>query len=252
MTRVPEIRYLPLERLTIKRPVDRIAYIRAKCRGRKVLDLGAWDETEIARTQHATWKWLHREIAGSAREVLGVDASETVRQKGPLRTSFGTTIQYGRVEDLEGLVAAFGPDLIVAGELIEHTPDPGGWLTALGRSQPGVEILVTTPNATSVANIGLALVNREMMHRDHVCVYSYKTLMTLGARLRLKNMAITPYYYRTSLLRGRAPGFLGPAILLADYLIGMPIQFLFPLTAGGLILEGRFPEDAPGGSLGPP
>ena len=239
-----ELRYLPLEKLPLRRPVDRIRYIQDKCRGKRVLDLGAFDETEISKGQHKTWKWLHHEIARSAQAVMGIDSSERLRQDGPLRTSFGTTIHYGRVEDLCGILAEFGPDLVVAGELLEHTADPSTWLAALGRIRPGLEILLTTPNATSLPNIVLALVNREMMHRDHVCVYSYKTLMTLGRRIGLQDIKLTPYYYRTHLLRGRAHALLVPAVALTDRLILLPVQFLFPLTAGGFILEGFFPSPA--------
>jgi hypothetical protein len=239
-----ELRYLPLERLALRRPVDRISYVRDRCRGKRVLDLGALDETEVFKGQHEAWKWLHREMARSALEVMGIDSSERLRLDGPLRTSFGTTIHYGRVEDLSGILAEFRPDLVVAGELLEHTADPSAWLAALGRIRPGLEILLTTPNATSLPNIGLALVNREMMHRDHMCVYSYKTLMTLGRRIGLQDIRITPYYYRPHLLRGRAPALLVPAIALADRLILLPVQFLFPLTAGGFILEGIFPSPA--------
>jgi len=241
MNEKKELTYLPFERLSLKRPVERLKYIRDKCRGKRVLDLGALDETEIHKRQHKTWKWLHREIARTAREVVGVDSSEALRKSGPLRTSFGTTIRYGRVEDLESAISEFRPDLIIAGELIEHTADPAGWLSAVGRVQPGVGLLITTPNATSIVNIGLGLIKREMMHRDHGCVYSYKTLMTLGRRIGLRDVTLTPYYYHTQLLRGRAPAFFVPGIVAADYLFLAPIQFLFPLTAGGLILEGTFP-----------
>lgn len=239
-----ELRYLPLERLLPRRPVDRISYIRDRCRGRRVLDLGALDETEISKSQHKAWKWLHREIARSARAVVGIDSSDRLRHGGPLRTAFGTTIHYGRVEDLSGVLEEFRPDLVVAGELLEHIADPVTWLASLGRARPGLEILLTTPNATSLANIALALVNREMMHRDHVAIYSYKTLMTLGRRLALQDLKLTPYYYRTDLLRGRTHPLLIPAVALADRLILVPIQFVFPLTAGGFILEGRFPSPA--------
>ena len=241
MSEQRELTYLPLERLSPRRPVERWKYIKEKCRGKRVLDLGALDETEIYKRQHTTWKWLHREIAQTAREVVGVDSSEALRKNGPLRTSFGTMIRYGRVEDLGNAITEFRPDLIVAGELIEHTADPAGWLSAIGRIQPGGALVLTTPNATSIVNIGLGLINREMMHRDHGCVYSYKTLMTLGRRIGLRDVLLTPYYYHTELLRGRAPAPLIPGIVMADYLLLTPIQFLFPLTGGGLILEGTFP-----------
>jgi hypothetical protein len=232
------LRYLPLERLRIRRPVDRIAHVRERCRGLRVLDLGAWDETEVAKRQHASWRWLHAEIAGVAREVLGVDAAPEVARAGEVRTPCGTRIVHGRVEDLGDILRAFRPDLVVAGELIEHTPDTLSWLGRVGEARPGTRLLATTPNATSIVNLLLAFLSRESTHEDHLHVYSYKTLATLARRLGMREVVITPYYYHSHLMRGRTPRPLLPLVYLADYLCLAPCQYLFPLTAGGLILEG--------------
>src|SRR5690349_23172684 len=90
----------PLERVRVPRPVDRYDYVRDRCRGRRVLDLGAYDETEVDRDQHASWRWLHAEIAAVASAILGVDASDRVRAAGEVTTAIGSRIVYGRVEDV--------------------------------------------------------------------------------------------------------------------------------------------------------
>jgi hypothetical protein len=234
----PSLTYDPLERLPVPRPVDRIAYIKRRCQGRRVLDLGAYDETEIEKPQRRSWTWLHAEIAESAREVLGVDASPTLLAAGGLDTRVGTRIVYGSVEQLDDLVRDFKPDLIVAGELIEHTPNTLGWLSHLARIAPGTPFLATTPNATSILNIGLAFLRRENCHPDHLQVYSFKTLATLSARVPMRDVSIVPYFYTSHLFQGRVPAVLVPAIGAIDVLVLRPIQFLFPLTSFGLILEG--------------
>ena len=231
--------YHPLEKLPVRRPVERVDYVARRCRGLRVLDLGAWDETVIGRPQHESWKWLHAEIAGTAREVLGVDAGDEVRAKGSIETSFGTRIVHGRVEDLDDIVRDFRPELVVAGELIEHTPDTAGWLTRLGQLSPGVDVLLTTPNATSILNILLAFASRENQHEDHLQTYSYKTLSTLARRIGLEDAKLTPYYYHSEQFRGRVPSAAVPLVVAVDYLLLMPLQWLFPLTAFGFILEGR-------------
>ena len=231
--------YHPLEKLRVPRPVDRIPYIARRCQGLRVLDLGAYDETEVDKPLHHSWTWLHAEIAKSAREVLGVDASPALQAAGSLTTRAGTRIVYGQVESLDGLVREFKPDLIVAGELIEHTPDTLGWLSALARTTPGIPLLATTPNTTSIINIGLAFLRRENCHPDHLQVYSFKTLSTLAARVPLREVSIVPYFYTSHLFQGRVPAALAPAIGAIDTLVLKPTQFLFPLTAFGLILEGR-------------
>jgi hypothetical protein len=233
--------YHPLEKLTVARPVSRIDHVRSRCKGLRVLDLGAYDETEVEKPQHQSWRWLHAEIAAVAAEVLGVDASPKLRASGGVTTRAGTRIVYGTVEDLGPLVRDFRPDLVVAGELIEHTPDALGWLTALGKARPGVRLLATTPNATSVINLALAFLKRENNHPDHLHIYSFKTLATLSRRLGMTDVSIRPYFYHSQLFQGRVPKFLAPAVAAADVLVLRPVQFLFPLTAFGLIWEGVLP-----------
>ncbi len=237
-----KLTYDPLEHLIVPHPVNRIKYVKSACQGKRVLDLGAYDETEIAKMQHRNWRWLHREIADVATEVLGVDASEAVRQAGAIVTGDRSRIVFGSVNALDVQVETFRPEIIVAGELIEHTPDTLCWLQHLSSIAPGCRFVASTPNATSLLNIGLALVSRENCHEDHLQVYSYKTLATLSRRLGLTSVQILPYYYSAELFKGKTPRLLLPLVTATDWFLLHPIQYLFPLTAFGLILDARFPE----------
>jgi hypothetical protein len=241
---VPNLTYHPLERLRVPRPVDRYEYVRERCRGRRVLDLGAYDETEVVKNQHQSWRWLHAEIASSAREVLGVDASPKLPEDG-LATRVGTRIVRGGVDNLDAIVDEFAPDLIVAGEIVEHTQDTLGWLARLARVAPGTAVLLTTPNATSIINILLAGLSRENNHEDHLHIYSYKTMTTLAKRIPIDGLQLTPYYYDPHIFRGRLPRLFGPVVTLANAAILKPAQFLFPLTAFGWIVEGTLGTAAP-------
>lgn len=236
------LRYHPLERLPVPRPVDRYRYVRARCAGLRVLDLGAYDETEVERPQHAAWRWLHAEIAAVAAEVLGVDSTDRLRGTGGITTRCGTRIVYGRVEEIGELARDFRPDLIVAGELIEHTPDTLGWLARAAAAAPGTRLLATTPNATSLVNLVLAFLRRENCHPDHLQIYSYKTLATLASRVPLRDPTLRPYFYDPHLFFNRVPSGAAPLVRAADRLFLRPLQYLFPLTAFGLILEGVLAE----------
>ena len=228
----------PLARLHLPRPVDRYRYVAERCRGRRVLDLGAYDETEYGRHRSSRWRWLHADIAETAAEVLGVDASAAVRDKGPIETSVGTRIVFGDVRHLDPVIESFSPDLVVAGELIEHTPDTLGWLSRLAARAPGTDVLLTTPNATSIVNVLLALLGRENCHPDHLHVYSVRTLRTLAARIPIRDATIRPYLYDPHVFYDRVPRWAAPAVALADRAALRPLQSLFPMTAFGLILEG--------------
>ncbi len=238
---LPPLRYLPLERLEIPRPVDRFGYLVDACRDRRVLDLGALDETEVEKAQHSSWRWLHAELAGVATEILGVDASPWLAKSGPMTTACGTRIVYGRVEDLGSIITEFQPEVLVAGELIEHTPDTLGWLSTLPRQAPGVRFLATTPNATSIINLALAFLGRENTHQDHLQVYSCKTLVTLAQRSGFQHGRVVPYYYHSQLFRARVPSALLSLVYGLDYGLLMPLQWLFPKLAGGWIPDVALP-----------
>lgn len=238
--RIPTLAYHPLERLPVVRPVDRYTFVKTACRGLRVLDLGAYDETEIVKTQHDSWRWLHAEIASVASAVLGVDTSPAL-PAGGVTTKFGTRIERGGVEDLSAFVASFKPDIIVAGEIIEHTPDTLGWLQKLAKDAPGARFLATTPNTTSIINLLLAPLGRENNHQDHLQVYSYKTLATLAGRVPLQGAQLTPYYYDPHIFRGRMPSRAAPLVGATNVVLLKPLQWLFPLTAFGWVLQGTFP-----------
>ncbi|HEU5473346.1 MAG TPA: hypothetical protein VFV67_22105 [Actinophytocola sp.] len=229
----------PLARLQVPRPVDRHDYVRERCAGLRVLDLGAYDETEVDRAQHKSWRWLHAEIASVAREVLGVDSSERLRASGSggIDTRCGSRIVYGEVENLGPILEKFQPDLIVAGELIEHTHDTLGWLRQIGHVAPGTPLIATTPNTTSMINLVLALLGRESAHPDHLQVYSFRTLATLAGRVPMYDVSVRTYYYDPHTFVSRVPRLAIPLVAAASTVLRLT-QFLFPMTAGGLILEG--------------
>ncbi|GAA2134033.1 hypothetical protein GCM10009760_10860 [Kitasatospora kazusensis] len=235
----------PLARLRVPRPVDRYQRVGELSRGRRVLDLGAYDETEVDNEHDTSWRWLHAEIAAVAADCLGVDASEKVRAQGTVRTACDTSIVYGTVEQLDHIVEDFKPELIVAGELVEHTQDTLGWISRLAELTPGTRFVATTPNTTSVVNLLLALLGRESCHPDHLQVYSFRTLSTLSGRAPLHDITVRPYYYDPHLFRARAPRAAVPLVAGAN-LVLRAVQRLFPLLSCGLILEatlGPVPAD---------
>jgi len=232
----------PFSKLTVGKPVDRYDYVVDACRGERVLDLGAYDETEVHRRGSRVYRWLHADIAAVADEVLGVDAAEALRQAGKIETTVGTKIVYGMVEDLDDIIMNFRPTVIVAGELIEHTQDTLGWLSRVAACSPGVRLLATTPNTTGIINMMLALLSRELAHPDHTQVYSYRTLWTLAGRVPMTHYRIVPYFYNRHLFYDRVPKWCGPLVTLMDKVLLRPVQRLFPLTSTGLILDGTMGE----------
>jgi hypothetical protein len=228
----------PFAKLVVAQPVDRYDYVVEACRGERVLDLGAYDETEVHRHGASVYRWLHADIAAVADQVLGVDAAEALRSVGSIETTIGTKIVYGEVENMADIIASFRPTVIVAGELIEHTQDTLGWLSRVADLCPGVRFLATTPNTTGIINVFLALFRRELAHPDHTQVYSYRTLWTLAGRVPMTRYRIVPYFYNRHLFYERVPRWCRPVVTLLDRAVLQPLQRLFPLTSTGLILDG--------------
>ncbi|HEY7065106.1 MAG TPA: methyltransferase domain-containing protein [Chloroflexota bacterium] len=230
---MPHLEYTPLEPLAVPRPVRRVAYVAAQCRGKAVLDLGCYDETALLK--RGTHHWLHGEIARVARSVLGVDNSDAIGPEGVV-TGPSSRIVRGDASDLERLVRGVEVEVIVAGELIEHLPNTVAFLAELRRLFPGRALLATTPNATSLTNLLLGAVRRENNHRDHLQVYSFKTLNTVCRRVGFASWTIVPYYIYYTEMGLRSGPIVRPLVRAAETVVNGG-EFLFPLLAGGLILH---------------
>lgn len=232
------LRYEPLERLDVPRPVDRIAFVADACRGRKVLDLGALDETAYAQ-KRGRGTWLHERIAAVAQYVVGVDSSPAVPREG-LSTAANARIVRGDIGEIDALLeeTGFQPDVVVAGELIEHVPSPLAFLQGLKRSPrlSGRTLILTTPNATAAHNVAVGLLSRESTHRDHLCILSYKTLHTLCARAGLEPFELVPYRSAFVEMRSRNPGARGALVAAGEKAINA-VEWLFPLLSFGWIVR---------------
>ena len=142
----------------------------------------------------------------------------------------------GDVTRLEQLAVPDSIETIVAGELLEHLPHPLGFLSDLHALFPGRNLVLTTPNATSLTNALLALAARESSHCDHLQVFSYKTLNSLCLRAGFKEWEIIPYQVRFTELVLRSQGVRRSMVNAVQWLVNLG-ERMFPLLAGGLILD---------------
>src|SRR5215469_1485458 len=225
-----DLKYTPLEHIKIPRPVDRLAYISAACSNKRVLDLGALDETAFVQ-KSGNGTWLHEQIAKVADSVLGLDSSATIPENGFV-TAPNARIMKGSVLNAKNLLADinFRPDIVVAGELIEHLDNPLTFLRTL-RNIPqlnGAILLLSTPNATAIHNCLIALASRESTHADHLCILSFKTLSTLLVRAGYHDWEIIPYYADFAEMKQRHRGVRKKLIMSGQAAINL-IERNFPL-----------------------
>ena len=234
------LRYTPLERLAVRRPVDRIAFIARACAQRRVLDLGAMDETAWA-AKRGRGTWLHEEIGRSALRVDGIDSSPWMPAEG-LRTGPNATIRRGDIRDPRRLIAALegSPDVVVAGELIEHLENPLQFLMRFAEIDrlSGKTLILSTPNATALHNVLIGLARRESTHQDHLCLLSYKTLATLCRRAGFVEWEIIPYFSRFTEMQERHSGASRLVVQAVQRIINL-VEWMFPLLSFGYIVRIR-------------
>lgn len=168
--------------------VDRIPWLREQCTGRSVLHLGCMC---APNTRAAIRAGLHLHLAlfPVCTRLTGLDIDLADRNLLPPDTD-RHDIRKADVCDLDQLAAAIAGrpyDLIVAGELLEHLPNPGLCLTAIGRLLPDATLIVTVPNALGRGVASRARRGVELVHEDHVCWYSPRTIVTLLEKCQWKH-----------------------------------------------------------------
>lgn len=124
---------------------------------------------------------LHKRLCDRARSiganVIGIDiddeAINLLQSKMPNEIIINA--------DAHKLSAYFGNnrrfDLIIAGDVIEHLPNPGIFLQSCDNvlSTDG-KIIITTSNAFSIVRFVKSLLFHEAVHNEHTAYYSHKTL----------------------------------------------------------------------------
>lgn len=160
--------------------VDRVRWVCRRCAGKTVLHLGCMCAPNVAASI-ATGRHMHLSLSKVCARLTGVDLDLTHR--GLLPADSDThDIREADVCDQSQLAAAIAGrtyDVVVAGELLEHLLNPGLCLTAIGALLPAATLIVTVPNALHRGNAARARRGVELVHEDHVCWYSPRTIETL-------------------------------------------------------------------------
>jgi len=229
-----QLKYTPTERIAVKRPVNRIAYMVEACRGRKVLDLGCYDETALSKENTDTY--LFNQITKVAALHVGIDNSKLLPDKGLIINNF-TRIVKGNIYEIDKLdLGTEDFEVIIAGELIEHLPNTLEFFEKLITQFKGKRLICSTPNATSFSNLLLSFFKRESAHIDHLQVYSFKTLNTLCRMAGFQSWEIIPYHVKYTEMILAAGGIKKLVVKSSEGIIN-GIEELFPLTGGGLIVD---------------
>lgn len=162
-----------------RRIFSRVDYLRSVSRGKRVLHVGCVDapflEERLAAQNH-----LHVLLSQTASHVVGVD----IDREGILAlAALGFDVICDNVETPSILQDLEPFEVVIAGEVIEHSDNPGLFVDSLKPllKSEGV-LIVTTPNAFRWYNPLFVLFKREFVHPDHTGWYSYATMCKLLRR----------------------------------------------------------------------
>lgn len=142
--------------------------------GTKILDVGC---VQHSAEKESNDDWLHGQLYEIGDEVVGLDYEEAEVARLQER---GYDVICGNAESLD-LDERF--DVVVAGELIEHLSNVGGFLDgAREHLRPGGELIVTTPNPWAFHRFKQAVFGEVFANEEHTCWFDERTLRQVFAR----------------------------------------------------------------------
>lgn len=210
--------------------VDRDSFLLDMCRGKKVLHLAcaAWPATQMWCDDESL---LHLRMLKVAERVAGFDWSEpglaVLEERGVPDLHRLNLLEPDQVRAGWSQLG-FEPDLIIAGELLEHLDRPGLVLENCRKvMSPACKMIITVPNAFSVRGLLHVLRGYEKVAPDHVSYYSYSNIRELSERNGYDLDCVNWYRY-------------SPSRKLIDTVVDTalaPVTWLWPQLSEGLIAE---------------
>lgn len=220
--------------------VERIPWLTARAAGCRVIHVGFVD-AGCEDLQARAGTWLHAHLARSATDLVGLDLDADGVERA-VRAGYDAHVADCRDPARLRALGLEEADLVIAGEVIEHLDDPGGFLAGLHPLvRPEGRLVVTTPNAYGLLNVAASLFGREINHPDHVVMFTWRTLTTLLDRHGWEAVGAWTYVPAVKELDRSSPGSVamglaGRGVVAVERLLGRTLN---PFAADGLIIESR-------------
>jgi 2-polyprenyl-3-methyl-5-hydroxy-6-metoxy-1,4-benzoquinol methylase len=194
--------------------LERDAHLVSACRDKDVLHVGCTD-APFTRSKYQSGDLLHSKLQVVARKLAGVDIDafsiHWLSEQGLSNLHIGDASQIENIVPIIG----FSPDIIIAGEVLEHLSHPLDFLLGIRKfMRPSTKLLLSVPNAFYIEGFVRVALGFEKVHPEHVAYYSYFTLQELLARADLRIADFHPCTYETTVASGRLSRILAAPILL--------------------------------------
>ena len=205
-------------------------YIMQKCKGKKVLHLGAtdWPYTKEKLDKDSL---LFAKLDGIVKDQLGVDMDKEGMDFLNGKGFKNSRIIFANLDNLQNL--DYKPDIVLFGETMEHLMNLENALGNIKKvMRADTELVLSVPNATNLPAFLFALFGHEHQHPDHKVAFTYKTI----TQLLVANGFELNDIKMTWLIRYKED--LGWKGKLA-YAIIFPVTRAFPLFAGNILVVAK-------------
>lgn len=158
---------------------DRDTALLDLCRGKNVLHIGCTD-APFTQKKLSDGLLLHVGILGAAAQAHGVDIDE--EGIGLLRDLSSGTYSVVDVSVTEAVLEnlTFTPNLILAGDVIEHVDDQSAFMKGVAhlarKFGQETQVVLSTPNALAFRSVINTAFGREIIHPDHRLLHTPSTI----------------------------------------------------------------------------
>ncbi len=206
-------------------------YIVEKCKGKKVLHIGATD-APFTEEKFNKGTLLYSKIATVASEQLGVDLDRKSADFLNEKKLPNSRIEILNLDNIANF--DFNPEVIIFGETLEHLMNLQTALYNIKKAMnENTELIISVPNATNFLSFIFAVLGLEMQHQDHKVAFTYKTLTQL---LHFNDFEIEEVKFTWLIENMKILNWKGKLV----YGICFPVSRIFPLFSGNIMVKALY------------
>ena len=205
----------------------RDAFLLERCKGKKVLHIGACDWPYTSEKLKAG-NLLFAKIDGVAKEQIGIDLDKDSADFINTKKWKASKIIVADMNNLQDI--DFQPDVIIFGETLEHLMNLETALSNLKKVMSDeTDLIISVPNAVHFLSFIYGILGYEHQHPDHKVAFTYKTLKQL---LEFNNFKIDTLKFTWLTGSIKTLNWKGKF----TFYLSRPFSRLFPMFSGNILV----------------